>query len=276
VNNRTEVLAFIGGGNMAMSLIAGLLSRGWSTAGIRVAEPLAAQRQRLEQEFGVTITPDNRVAAEGAAVILLAVKPQDLAAVARELSSTVAGASPLVISIAAGVRASDLGRWLPGAAIVRAMPNRPALLGCGATALYAPPSVPAHRRELAAEILSSVGLALWVHAESDMDTVTAISGSGPAYFFLLMETLEEAASELGLDASVARRLAIETAYGAARMARETGIEPALLREQVTSKGGTTHAAVSALEQAGVRDIFRRAIRAAAQRSAELADQLGSA
>jgi pyrroline-5-carboxylate reductase len=270
----TVRVTFIGGGNMAHSLIAGLLEKGWSPATLCVADPLPQQRRRLEEAFGVATTADNRAAIEGADVVLLAVKPQDLAGVSREIAPQVAESAALVISIAAGIRASDVSRWLDGAAVVRAMPNRPALLGSGATALYAPPEVSASQRSLAADILSAVGIVVWIEEEGAMDAVTAVSGSGPAYFFLLIEMLEEAGVALGLEQTTARRLAIETAYGAARMARETDSEPALLREQVTSKGGTTAAALAELESADVRDIFRRAIGAAARRSAELAAEAG--
>jgi len=274
MSHDTVRLTFIGGGNMAHSLIAGLLERGWPPSQLCVSDPVPEQRRKLEEAFGVATTADNREAVREADVVLLAVKPQDLAAVSREIAADVTQAAALVISIAAGIRASDVSRWLDGAPVVRAMPNRPALLGSGATALYAPAEVEASERRLAAEILSAVGVVVWVAQETAMDAVTAISGSGPAYFFLLIEMLEEAGTALGLDQATARLLAIETAHGAARMARETDTEPSLLREQVTSKGGTTAAALGVLESADVRGIFRRAIEAAARRSAELAAEAG--
>jgi pyrroline-5-carboxylate reductase len=181
---------------------------------------------------------------------------------------------PLVISIAAGIRSSDLTRWLGGLAVVRAMPNRPALQNCGVTGLYAAPTVTSTARSLAAEILGAVGVAVWVEEEAQMDAVTAVSGSGPAYFFLLIEMLEAAGTSLGLPQAVSRRLALETAYGSGCMARDAVDSPAELRQQVTSKGGTTEAALRHLESHGVRVIFNQAIAAAAHRSQELADQLG--
>ncbi|HSN70354.1 MAG TPA: pyrroline-5-carboxylate reductase [Steroidobacteraceae bacterium] len=270
---RDQRLAFIGGGNMAQSLIAGLLARGWPAARISVADPVETQRNRIQAEYGVATTGDNLSAIRDADVIVLAVKPQDLADVARQIAPALLGTAPLAISVAAGVRASDVARWLGLPTVVRAMPNRPALVGYGASALYAPAAIGAAERELASDILAAVGLALWVDDESLMDAVTAVSGSGPAYFFLLIEMLEESGAALGLDSATARRLAIATAYGSARMARDTDSTPAELRQQVTSKGGTTAAALTELENAGVRDIFRRAVAAAAARSAELAEQL---
>jgi pyrroline-5-carboxylate reductase len=181
---------------------------------------------------------------------------------------------PLVISIAAGIRARDLQRWLGGIPVVRCMPNSAALHGCGVTGLFATADVSAASRALAVEILGAVGPALWVDKETDMDAVTAVSGSGPAYFFLLIEMLENAGVELGLTPQVAHRLAVETAYGAGQMARTAPESAATLREQVTSKGGTTDAALKHLEAANVRAIFAAAVLAAAKRSAEMAEQLG--
>jgi len=267
-------LAFIGAGNMAMSLAGGLIGRGMESTRIIAADPVADQRQRLAELHDVRTTADNELAAAKADVIVLAVKPQQLREVAGGLATIVAARRPTVISIAAGVRASDLARWLGGLPVIRCMPNSPALIGCGITALYAMPGVEEVSRQLAADILAAVGATLWLEDESLMDAVTAVSGSGPAYFFLLIEMLETAGTELGLPRDISRRLALETAVGACRMARESALAPAMLRAQVTSRGGTTEAALACLERAGLRAIFSSAVTAAARRSAELADQLG--
>jgi pyrroline-5-carboxylate reductase len=269
-----ETLAFIGGGNMARSLAGGLVARGLAPQQIIVADPVPEQLALLEKQLGIRTTPDNQVAAAAADVLLLAVKPQDLRTVAEDLAGTVRQKKPLVISIAAGIRASDLERWLGGLPVVRAMPNRPALQNCGVTGLYSTAAVSSAARDLAAEILGAVGVTVWVDKEEQMDAVTAVSGSGPAYFFLLVEMLEAAGVSLGLPAEVSRRLAVETAYGSGCMVRDSVDPPAVLRQQVTSKGGTTEAALRQLEANNVRDIFRQAIAAAAHRSAELAAQLG--
>jgi pyrroline-5-carboxylate reductase len=271
----TFPLSFIGGGNMARSLIGGLIARSVDPQRIVVADPAPAQLESLRTAFGVDVTPDNRVAASKGAVVVLAVKPQEM----RNVTMGIADALPpdaLIVSVAAGIRASDIRNWAQGRQVVRCMPNRPALQGCGMTALYAAQEVTAESRARAEEILRAVGATLWVDDESHMDAVTAVSGSGPAYFFYLIEILEQTGVKLGLSPEVAHRLAVETAYGAGTMAREASESPATLREQVTSKGGTTAAALEHLETNGVRDIFANAIAAAARRSKELADQFGSA
>jgi pyrroline-5-carboxylate reductase len=273
ISTRVGKIAFVGGGNMAQSLVGGLIRRGWPARPIVVADPVAAQREKLARLFGVRTMADNARAVDDTDLVVLAVKPQDVAAVCDQIRDTVSRIRPLVLSIVAGVGTTDIATRLGGVDVIRAMPNRPALLGSGATALYATASVSDVRRTRAQEVMDAVGTTVWVDTEAQMDVVTAVSGSGPAYFFLLIEMLEEAGSALGLDAAIARRLAIETAHGAARMARETGASPVLLREQVTSSGGTTAAALAVLEDARVRDIFRRAVAAAAARSAELAREL---
>ncbi len=269
-----ETIGFIGGGNMARSLAGGLIARGLAAHQILISDPVAAQLDSLAAQLGVLTTPDNLVVAREADVVILAVKPQDLRNVAASLAGALQAKRPLVISIAAGIRGSDIERWLGGIPVVRAMPNRPALQNCGVTGLYAASAVPAASRSLAAEILGAVGVTVWVQEESQMDAVTAVSGSGPAYFFLLVEMLEAAGIELGLAADVSRRLAIETAYGSGCMARDSADSPADLRKQVTSKGGTTEAALKHLESHDVRRLFSQAIAAAAHRSAEMAEQLG--
>ena len=272
----TEQIAFVGGGNMATSLIGGLLARGMSPAQIVVADPEPSQRARLEHDHGVSTVADAAAAAATAQTIVLAVKPQQMAEVARSIAGLVATRRPLVISVAAGIRLQDLARWLgPGVPLVRCMPNRPALIGAGITALYAAPVVPAASRAAADRILAACGPTVWVPEESQLDVVTAVSGSGPAYVFLLIECLESAGIELGLDPATARRLAVETAHGAGRMAAESPDSPAELRAQVTSKGGSTAAALQVLDTAGVRAIFAAAVAAGARRSSELAAEFGT-
>jgi pyrroline-5-carboxylate reductase len=270
-----QPIAIIGGGNMARSLVGGLTAHFVSAGLITVAEPVEAQRRELESNWRVRTTADNRAAARGASLVVFAVKPQQMRAVVTEVAAEIRESGAVALSIAAGIRVSDLERWLgSGVAIVRSMPNRPALIGRGISALYAPPSVPKPERSAAEAILSAVGATLWVEQESLLDAVTAVSGSGPAYFFLLMELLESAGRELGLPADAARRLSIETAYGAACMAHAHVDDPARLREQVTSKGGTTAAALAIFDEADLAGIVRRAVTAAAHRSAELAAQYG--
>lgn len=268
-------IAFIGGGNMGRSLIGGLIARGAEPARIVVADPYAPSLESLQAQYGVQTVTDNVAAVHDADVVLLAVKPQQLRDVVSALQEQLLRKRPLLISIAAGILATDIQRWAGGVQVVRCMPNRPALQGCGVTALYANDQVDPASRTIAEQILGAVGSTLWVERESDLDTVTAISGSGPAYFFLLIEMLEAAGQSLGLSAAVARQLAVETAYGSGFMARESSDSPATLREQVTSKGGTTEAALKHLEANNVRAIFSGAVAAAAQRSAQLAKELGS-
>ena len=269
-------LAFIGGGNMAAALVGGLTKRGLPGERIVVADPSELQLQRLMRDYGVRSAPDNASAVTGAEVVILAVKPQQMRVVALALSPHLAASKPLVISVAAGIPHAALARWF-GAhiAVVRTMPNRPALNGFGATGLYAPPSVGAANRALAESIMAAVSATVWVEHESQMDTVTALSGSGPAYFFLFMEALEAAAHERGLPNEVAHKLTLETAFGAAQMARQSAESLAALREQVTSKGGTTAAAIEVLDAAGLRAIVAHAVAAADRRSAELAAEFGA-
>lgn len=270
-------IAFIGGGHMTTSLLGGLVRDGANVATLAVADPVPAQLERLARDFGVQGSTDNREVVADADLVVLAVKPQDMARAARSIARQVAERPRLLVSIAAGIRLADLARWLgDGSPMVRSMPNRPALIGAGISALYAGAGVTAADRTAVERLMSAAGATVWLDDESQMDAVTAVSGSGPAYFFLLVEALESAGVELGLPPETARRLAVETARGAGRMAAEAGEAPAVLREQVTSKGGTTAAALEVLEGAGVRGIFARAVAAAARRSAELAEQFGGA
>lgn len=268
-------IGFIGGGNMARSLVGGLVQKGCPPARISVADPSPEQRTLLAKRFGVKTTAENREAAEDAEVLVIAVKPQLFRQAATSLKGLVNQGRPLVISVAAGIATPDIVRWLGGrAAVVRVMPNTPALIGAGAAGLYATPAVSADQRGIAAALLEAVGTALWIEDESLMDAVTALSGSGPAYFFLLTELMESAARELGLPSDAARRLALQTAYGAARMALESGQAPAELRKQVTSAGGTTAAAVKVFEDAGLGAIVLRALTAARDRGREMSREAG--
>lgn len=272
----SQTIAFIGGGNMARALIGGLLRRGCAASDIRVSDPSPDARESLRRSFpGIGVHDDNLAAAAGAATWVLAVKPQQMRTVATALATLARAGRPLVISVAAGVRSGDLHDWLGSAApVVRCMPNRPALIGAGITAIHDHPALEAVLRQRAAEVLGAAGECVWIADESLLDAVTAVSGSGPAYVFLLIEMLESAARAEGIDAETARRLAIETVHGAARMAREGDDPPAILREQVTSPGGTTAAALEVLDRSGIRDTFSRAVHAATLRSRQLAQGAG--
>jgi pyrroline-5-carboxylate reductase len=269
---KKNVITFIGGGNMAKSLIGGLIDTGFSAENIRVSdinpEPMAAH-------FPVEQYTDNNKAIINSDVVVFAVKPQVLSEVAKSLSAFLPQKKPLFISIVAGVRIVDLERWLgSNLAIVRVMPNTPALVQSGASALFANRYVTEYQKELAENILRAVGLTIWLDDELQMDAVTALSGSGPAYFFLLMEVLEKAGVNLGLPQKTARLLTLQTAFGAAKMALSSGENVKNLRAKVTSKGGTTEQAVAVLEEGELQALFNRALQAAQQRAVDLAKQFG--
>ena len=265
-------ITFIGGGNMAAALIGGLLGKGHAATGIRVVELQAEARARLAAQFGVTCL-DSAAAPLGEAVVL-AVKPQQMRAAAAALRPWLT--HELVITIAAGIRLVDLSRWLGGyATLVRCMPNTPALIGAGISGLYAGAAVGAGQRALADSILGAVGATLWVPEERMLDPVTAISGSGPAYVFYFVEAMQQAAQEMGFSAADARKLAVQTFVGAARLAAQSEEEVALLRERVTSKGGTTERALASMDADRVKDLIVRALHAANQRARELGAQLGA-
>ncbi|MEJ2464950.1 MAG: pyrroline-5-carboxylate reductase [Candidatus Thiodiazotropha sp.] len=268
-------LTFIGGGNMASSLIGGLIADGYDSRQITVSDPDTEQLARLAARFDIHTETDNDKAIEQAKIVVLAVKPQALEKVARGIAESMARVRPLVISIAAGIQETALREWLGGeVALVRSMPNTPAMIQSGATGLYAGPGVSDEQRDMAESILRSVGLTRWVDDESLMDAVTAVSGSGPAYFFLVMEAMEAAASEMGLDRESARLLTLQTALGAARMAMESSDSPATLRQKVTSPGGTTEEALKILEEGHLRELFAAALSGAQRRSRELSNLLG--
>ena len=265
---------FIGGGNMARSLIGALIGHGADATTIAVAEPRADARDELARDFGVRTFSDNADAVVGAGCVVLAVKPQMMRKVCEHLAEPLRETRPLLISIAAGVRIEQLERWL-GAhlAIVRCMPNTPALIGAGAAGLCANARVGAAQRALAERILNAAGIARWIEHEAQMDVVTALSGSGPAYFFLLVEAMEDAAVQLGLPRDTARALAVQTCLGAGRMLAEGGDSAATLRARVTSPQGTTQAALDAFAQGDFRELVQRAMAAATRRGGELSAML---
>ncbi len=268
-------LTILGGGNMGRALIGGLLRRGTRPEHISVGESMAAARESLSSEFGVQVTADNLAALANATAVVIAVKPQDTAAVLGPLRDYLNLHRPTVLSVAAGIRVSALEEWCgPGVPVVRAMPNRPALVGAGATGLYAPAYVEPAHRALAQHIMEATGEVVWVPSEDALDVVTALSGSGPAYFFLLAELMADAAADLGLEPQSARRLAVATLYGSGLLAHTSDTDLARLREQVTSKGGTTEAALRSLASADLRGIVARALESATLRSRELASQFG--
>jgi len=268
-------IAFLGGGNMALSLIGGLIADGFNPAHIHVSDPDSNRLETIKASYAIQTHTDNISAIKNCQVIVPAVKPQQLQHVVKQCSPHWQPGM-MLISIAAGIRLDDIARWLahPEAAIVRTMPNTPALVQAGATALCANEFVSTQQQELAESILRAVGLTLWVKDEELINAVTALSGSGPAYFFLVMEAMEAAAVELGLDQETAKLLCLQTAFGASKMALESNDSTALLRQKVTSPGGTTERAIHELEDGGLRAIFENALIAAALRSRELATQLG--
>lgn len=268
-----QPIAFIGGGNMAGALIGGLLAQGRPPASLLVVEPFEAQRDRLAATHGVAAqaAADARLARAG--IVVWAVKPQFFAEAAAPCAPFVSGA--LQLSVMAGIRSEALRRATGSERVVRAMPNTPALIGQGIAGLYARAAVSVAERTEVERLLAPTGQTLWVAQEADLDAVTALSGSGPAYVFYLIEAMMTAATEMGLSAEQGRSLAQATVAGAAALALQSDETPAALRQQVTSKGGTTHAALTALEAAGVGPAFVRAIRAAQQRARELGDEFGA-
>jgi pyrroline-5-carboxylate reductase len=267
-------IAFIGAGNMASALISGLIADGTAKDLIIASDPNTDQRSHLHDSYGICTVDNNAEAISDADVVVLAVKPQLLQQVCNELSSHLKDKHCLIVSIAAGIRCSTMSKWLNSdLPIVRCMPNTPAMLQVGATGLYATDNVSNEQRDQAERILRAVGITLWVNEEADIDSVTAVSGSGPAYYFLMMEAMQAAAEKLGLPAETAKLLTLQTALGAARMALESQDDPATLRQKVTSPGGTTERAILSFEENGLRDIFEQAMTAARDRSISLSEQL---
>lgn len=271
----TPVIAFIGAGNMATSIAGGLIAAGHPAPDIRAADPFPQSLDRFGAIGDVITCTDNATAIAGADVVILAVKPQVMAAVCEDVRPAIAGHNTLVISIAAGITINSLQNWLgTDTAIVRCMPNTPALLGCGASGLYASSNVDSQGKGWAEKILSAVGMIDWVESERDLDAVTALSGSGPAYFFLFMEAMVDSGINLGLPRSTATQLALQTASGAVRMAQESDVDLIELRRRVTSPGGTTEAAVQSFEAAGLRLLVNDAMQAAADRADAMAREMG--
>ena len=272
-NTQASILGFIGAGNMAFSLVKGLLNDGWAPAHLRVSDP---QEQQLTKfaDLGVTTTADNNEVVQSCSAVVLAVKPQVAGAVLGTLSTL--RSEQLLISIVAGINIGSLTAWTaPEQAIVRCMPNTPALIGAGMTALFANRSCSAEQSNLAQSVLNTAGQTLWVEQEQMLDAVTAVSGSGPAYFFLLMEAIIAAGIELGLSPEIATKLTLQTAQGAALMAKQSADAPATLRHNVTSPGGTTAAALDVMQDAQMQQTIKSAVTAAQCRAAELAVEFGS-
>ena len=266
-------ITFLGGGNMANALIGGLRKQGYSAAGIQVVEPVADLRDKLTETYGVRCAAAIDDAAFNCEVWVLAVKPQQLRSAIAPLAHKLT--TQLVLSVAAGIRSADINRWLGGYAnIVRTMPNTPALIGAGITGLYAAPSVDQDGRRSAEKILAATGPTLWVDEEEQMDAVTAISGSGPGYVFYFIEALQNAALEAGFEAEAAHKLAVQTFLGASRLAAQSNESVSVLRERVTSKGGTTEAALKSLDADAVAIAIIRATKAAQLRGIELGNELG--
>lgn len=270
----SATIGFIGGGNMAASIIGGLLASGVPGSHIRVGEPNAESRDKLQALGDIQVGADNDAVISQSDIVVLAVKPQVMRTVLETLATPLRERRPLLISIAAGVTTGAMNDWLgDNLAIVRCMPNTPALLQSGATGLFANEAVNDTQRQQAGAILEAVGLAVWVEKEAQLDAVTAVSGSGPAYFFLMMEAMQASGEKLGLDADTARQLTLQTALGAARMALEGDVDVAELRRRVTSPNGTTERAIGLFEQGGLRQLVEQALTGARDRADELAKEL---
>ncbi len=265
-------IAFIGGGNMASAILGGLLKQGLSAASVQVVEPWDEARERLARDFGVKAHAQAGASLADAAVVVWAVKPQTFRDAAQAVAPHAKNA--LHLSVAAGIRSDSIKQWLGTDRIVRSMPNTPALVGRGMTALFARAGVSKDDRALVEQVLAPTGATLWVDGEQQLDAVTALSGSGPAYVFYFIEAMTRAGQEMGLPAATAQQLAIGTFCGASELARASSEPPSVLRERVTSKGGTTYAALTSMQQSGVADKFVEAMQAACRRAAELGDEFG--
>jgi len=270
----SSVIAFIGGGNMASAIIGGLLKQGTPADRIQIVEPWAEQRAKLQAQFGIAAEAAPGAALASAALVVWAVKPQTFREAALQAGPHTGQA--LHLSVAAGIRSDSMASWLATERIVRAMPNTPALVGQGMTALFARPAVTAAERQTVERVIQTTGEHLWLAQEEQLDAVTALSGSGPAYVFYFIEAMVQAGTEMGLSREQAHQLAVQTFVGASALAKASSEPPETLRERVTSKGGTTYAALTSLERDGVRLQFMRAMHAARQRAAELGDEFGAA
>jgi len=265
-------IAFIGGGNMASAIMGGLIRQGHAAGNIEVVEPYEPTRAALLQSYGITAQAAPTAALQRAQIVVWAVKPQTFKDAAAQTRAHTQQA--LHLSVAAGIRSDSIAQWLGSERIVRTMPNTPALVGKGVSGLYARPAVNAAERQRVEAILAGTGDVLWVDAEKQLDAVTALSGSGPAYVFYFMEAMTRAGTAMGLSAEQAHQLAVGTFVGASELARRSDEPPAVLRERVTSKGGTTYAALTSLEHDAVGDAFVRAMQAAERRAQELGDEFG--
>ncbi|MDI1269299.1 MAG: pyrroline-5-carboxylate reductase [Polaromonas sp.] len=270
----SSAIAFIGGGNMASAIIGGLLKQGTPAGRIQIVEPWAEQRAKLQAQFGIAAEAEPGAALASAALVVWAVKPQTFREAALQAGPHTGQA--LHLSVAAGIRSDSMASWLATERIVRAMPNTPALVGQGMTALFARPAVSAAERQAVERVIQTTGEHLWLAQEEQLDAVTALSGSGPAYVFYFIEAMVQAGTEMGLSREQAHQLAVQTFVGASALAKASSEPPETLRERVTSKGGTTYAALTSLERDGVRLQFMRAMHAARQRAAELGDEFGAA
>ncbi|MCM0614321.1 pyrroline-5-carboxylate reductase [Marinobacter sediminum] len=270
----SPTISFIGAGNMATAIIGGMLDSGYKAADIWVSAPDDGHLQSIRKKFGVSVTTDNRYCAQQADMVVLAVKPQVMADVCRDIAPLVQNTRPLMVSIAAGLTAETLDEWLGGGLpLVRVMPNTPSLVGKGAAGLFANAQVKENQKKMVESVFESIGSALWVDDENLLHSVTALSGSGPAYFFLMLEALEEAATKAGIAPDTARELAIQTMAGAAEMAARSEHDPGQLKRNVMSPGGTTEQAIKTFEEGGLRELVQKAYSAAFKRSEEMAKQL---
>ena len=272
-SNPSQTLAFIGGGNMASAIIGGLIQQGTPAQQILVVEPFEEARQRLSHQFGVRVLTQADAALEEAGLVIWAVKPQTFKEAAQQTASFCKHA--LHLSVAAGIRSDSIAHWLGTERVVRAMPNTPALVGLGQTGLFARAAVTPADKQWVEQVVATTGALLWVKEEPLLDAVTAISGSGPAYVFFFIEAMVEAGVKMGLSADQAKQLAIGTFVGASQLAHSATEPPSVLRERVTSKGGTTYAALTAMQNTHVSELFQTALHAAQQRAHELGDEFGA-
>ena len=273
-DSNIEHVAFIGGGNMASAIIGGLLKRGMAASQIQVVEPFAEQQARLTQQFQVAVSASPDASLARASLVVWAIKPQTFREAAGQASAHVRTA--LHLSVAAGIRSDSIARWLSTERVVRAMPNTPALVGLGMTALFARPAATPADRQTVERVVQTTGDYLWLRQEEQLDAVTALSGSGPAYVFYFLEAMIQAGTDMGLSREQAHQLAVGTFVGASALARQSEEPPEVLRARVTSKGGTTYAALTRMDQDGVQQHFISAIHAARQRASELGDEFGTA
>lgn len=272
----SPTISFIGAGNMATAIIGGMLDSGFKASNVWVSAPDDGHLQAIKQRFGVSVTTDNRHCAQQADLVILAVKPQVMRSVCTDIAPVVQNTRPLIASIAAGLEAGTLDTWLGGGLpLVRIMPNTPSLVGKGAAGLFANAQVSDKQKRLVESIFSGIGSALWVDDEAMLHAVTALSGSGPAYFFLMLEALEDAAVDAGMKADTARELAIQTMAGAAEMAGRSEHDPGQLKRNVMSPGGTTEQAITTFEDGGLRALVKKAYSAAFSRSQVMAKELAS-